>query len=179
MHPKCLGHVTTTLTNIESPKRGVATAVKPIPLTPLNEPYAMAVLYDEGLHDSIISDKPTYCIWISISITSSSLMTVAILLVTGSSLNLVKKGIPLPRLKESIKSTKWPALRTSNREIANDEVIMLFILLCRDLHVRAKFGVLNILLYPYCSGCRLSAEAYAVYSRQNEKVPLDIWGHVQ
>lgn len=90
-----------------------------------------------------LSGEPAFAMKTSTDFTSSVLLTVKSLLDTGAGLTLVKIDFLPDAWKNSIKSIKFPQLRTASREIASKECIMLISISFGELGVRAWFVIVG------------------------------------
>lgn len=106
--------------------------------------YTMNVQWDYGSYDlASFFCNATYRIQTSVSISSKSMLTVARLVLTGISPNLVNKNF-LPLVwRKSVKTIRSPPLHTLNCEVVSvDGIVPLFVHL-GDLRVCTWFGVVD------------------------------------
>lgn len=96
----------------------------------------------DGPHDVVyFFRKPTFPVQISIDGTSNVLLTVAILLDTGASLNLTNKESLQSAWKEAIEPIKVHKLWMVNSQVVNVEGIIYLIIHIGNLRVRNWFEI--------------------------------------
>lgn len=87
--------------------------------------------------------KATYCVRISVRISSNAVLTVASLLNTGARPNPVNKNFLQSAWRKSLKTIRSPPLRPANCEVGFVEVIVPLFVRMANLTVLAWFGVVQ------------------------------------
>lgn len=119
-------------------------------VTPLQEPYLMVVLYEQGFHEvESLLLRPNHRLRIPVSNMSNALLTVECNLHTEAGPNSVNKHFLSRSWKESIKRIKVPLLRTANHNIVNVGDIVLLFAYIGDLRVCTWFGIVENLAVDF------------------------------
>lgn len=156
--PTGVESVATAHTIIDTRDKTNASASEQLRTTPPDGPYAMTVQCNDGPYDiDSFFHKETYCVRITVFISSSAIFTVVSLFSTGASSNLVNKDFVQNKWSCSMKRIRSPSLCTANSKLVSVEgTLPLF------LHSQPTWapGLENWRIWPFkCYSKRFSSIA--------------------